>query len=120
MRIRPEQSRLAKVAVVAVVAAIALSVASIVLVVHQLGQVRAVVSVELPAPRVSGNAELIRCRDLGMPAAEDESCLAAWAAERLRFLGTEPEPAPSGQPPADGAAEEAVEDTQSGIRPIVP
>ena len=32
------------------------------------------------------NAELVRCRDLGMAAADDAACKRAWAESRRRFL----------------------------------
>jgi conjugative transfer region protein TrbK len=38
-----------------------------------------------------GNAELVRCRDLGMAAADDTACKKAWAEHRRRFFET-PEP----------------------------
>ena len=37
------------------------------------------------------NAELVRCRDLGMAAANDAACKEAWAEHRRRFLGTREE-----------------------------
>ncbi|WP_454918782.1 putative entry exclusion protein TrbK-alt [Xanthobacter sediminis] len=32
-------------------------------------------------------SELVRCRDLGIAAADDEACRKAWAENRRRFLG---------------------------------
>jgi conjugative transfer region protein TrbK len=32
------------------------------------------------------NSELVRCRDLGIPAANDPTCRKAWAENRRRFL----------------------------------
>jgi conjugative transfer region protein TrbK len=49
---------------------------------------------DAPANRLRGpggepaNAELVRCRDLGMLAADDAACKDAWAENRRRFLGT--------------------------------
>lgn len=40
-----------------------------------------------------GNAEMVRCRDLGMAAADNAACLKAWAENRRRFLGAPPESA---------------------------
>lgn len=37
------------------------------------------------------NAKLVRCRDLGMAAADDAACQKAWAEHRRRFLGTREE-----------------------------
>lgn len=34
--------------------------------------------------------ELARCKDLGMAAADDARCKAAWAESRARFLRTDP------------------------------
>lgn len=34
------------------------------------------------------NGELVRCRDLGMTAADDAACKRAWAENRRRFFGT--------------------------------
>lgn len=39
------------------------------------------------------NAELVRCRDLGMAAADDAACLKAWVENRRRLLGAPPESA---------------------------
>lgn len=45
------------------------------------------------------NAELVRCRDLGMAAANDPICRKAWAENRRRFLQTrEPERAVTPKP----------------------
>jgi len=80
-------------------------------------------------PNVAGgDAELIRCRDLGMAAAEDESCLAAWSEEHRRFMGTDRarEPhhqsqtdyvgsVPSALPPAGGTVEEAIDTQAEGM-----
>lgn len=65
------------------------------------------------------NAELVRCRDLGMTAADDAACMRAWAEHRRRFFETrqptrsadpKPErfgnaPAPAVAPPTDPATE---------------
>ena len=37
------------------------------------------------------NVELVRCRDLGMAAADDAACRRAWLENRRRFLGAPPE-----------------------------
>ena len=77
-----------------------------------------------PAAVPFGNAELVRCRDLGMAAADDAACMRAWAEHRRRFfetreprrpadpsperLGTSPTPAvapatdPATEPNTDG------------------
>jgi conjugative transfer region protein TrbK len=52
-----------------------------------------------------GNAELVRCRDLGMAAADDTACKKAWAEHRRRFFET-PEPRrPAVAPWTDPATE---------------
>ena len=63
----------------------------------------------------AGDPELIRCRDLGMAAAGDADCLAAWSDERRRFFGISDTPPSVLAAPllAAGAEEEAV-DTQAG------
>lgn len=55
-------------------------------------------------------AELVRCRDLGMAAANDAACKRAWAENRRRFFGTrapqrttapKPERPGANRPPAE-------------------
>jgi len=87
-------------------------------------------TMSLPA---AGDPELIRCRDLGVAAAEDESCLAAWSEEQQRFLGTERSPEPREQsqtdyvgsvssalPPVEETAEEAVDNQEPGHGELAP
>ena len=116
MPVRPEDS---VVVGLAVIATLVIAAISVIVTLHKVDASGQPVTASVTSERAIGDAELIRCRDLGMPAAEDESCLAAWAAERQRFLGTVSEPAPSGQPPADGVAEEAA-DGQTGMGPRIP
>jgi conjugative transfer region protein TrbK len=112
MRLRPEHSIVMRLVLVAtlVIAAVSLIVAF-----HALDADRQTVPGLAFPGFVTGDAELIRCRDLGMAAAQDVACLAAWSDEQRRFFGTSQTPpsVPSALPHASGTEEEAV-DTQAG------
>ncbi len=47
-----------------------------------------------PVEAASRNAELIRCRDLGMAAADDAACKKAWAENRRGFFSRKERPQP--------------------------
>ncbi|SDG96211.1 putative entry exclusion protein TrbK-alt [Pelagibacterium luteolum] len=130
MRPRPQDSIVVRLTLVAtlVIAAVALIVMF-----HNLDAGRQAVPGSVSSGSSTGDAELIRCRDLGMAAAEDESCLAAWSEEQRRFLGTERAPEPREQsrtdtvgsvssalPPVGETAEEAVDDQESGHGELAP
>ena len=54
-----------------------------------------------PSPSLSADPlgrELARCRAIGLAAADDADCKAAWAENRRRFFGS---PAPDAQPAAE-------------------
>lgn len=112
MRLRLEASIIARliVVVVFVIAAITLMAA-----LHSLEETLRAQPGFLMPTAAAGDPELIRCRDLGMAAADDAGCLAAWSDERRRFFGTSDTPpsVPAASLPAVGADEEAV-DAQAG------
>ena len=112
MRTRPENGTIVKLALVA---ALAVAAISLVVAVHNLKASHQPVPDRATSVIMPGDAELIRCRDIGMAAAEDEDCLAAWSDEQRRFFGiSDTPPSVSAAPlPADGTEEEVVE-TQAG------
>ena len=114
MRLHPEDSTLARlVLIVGFVTGIAVTT----LIMHERAAEQSIegeLARSLPA---AGDPELIRCRDLGTAAAEDESCLAAWSEEQRRFFGTTQTPpsVPPALPPAGGTEEEAVDAQAAGM-----
>lgn len=69
------------------------------------------------------NSELVRCRDLGMAAANDPTCRKAWAESRRRFLQPrEPERAVAPKPkrPALPRAERFGDGEAGKPKPTVP
>jgi conjugative transfer region protein TrbK len=65
----------------------------------------------LPAPSIPSDAlsrELTRCQTIGIAAAEDAACKAAWAENRRRFFASPPtepaSPSPTFTPPGEPKA----------------
>lgn len=114
MRPRPENGTIVKLALVATLAVAAIS---LIVAVHNLKAGRQPVPDRETSLITPGDVELIRCRDIGMAAAGDEDCLAAWSDEQRRFFGTSntPPSAPAAPLPADGAEEGAVEAQAGGM-----
>ncbi|MGK9235751.1 putative entry exclusion protein TrbK-alt [Inquilinus limosus] len=57
--------------------------------VHRESEAPALVSRVAPERMDDASTELVRCRSLGLAAADDPGCKAAWARARDRFLGTD-------------------------------
>jgi conjugative transfer region protein TrbK len=112
MRLHPEDSTFARLVLVA---GFVTGIAVAALLIHDRAADEGIENEPAGSLPAAGDPELIRCRDLGMAAAEDESCLAAWSEEQRRFFGTsQTSPSvPSALPPAGGIEEGAV-DEQAG------
>ncbi|WEX08531.1 putative entry exclusion protein TrbK-alt [Chelativorans sp. AA-79] len=66
-------------------------------------------------------SELLRCRDLGMAAADDPACLKAWAKNRRRFFQRdEPQRPAEPKPERFGAIPPPAESTFPELLPIAP
>jgi conjugative transfer region protein TrbK len=77
------------IAVLAIGAAMIAAVAAL----REAGSEDDAPATRLRDPGGGRHAELVRCRDLGMAAADDAACLKVWAENRRRFLGAPPESA---------------------------
>ncbi|AEQ52782.1 putative entry exclusion protein TrbK-alt [Pelagibacterium halotolerans] len=114
MRLHPEDSTFARLVLIAgFVTGIAVGT----LILHERAAEQGINGEPARSLPTAGDPELIRCRDLGTAAAEDESCLAAWSEEHRRFFGTlqTPPSVPPALPPAGGTEEEAVDAQAAGM-----
>jgi conjugative transfer region protein TrbK len=113
MRLHPEDSTFARLVLIA---GFVTGIAVATLILHERAAEQGIEEGPASSGSIARDPELVRCRDLGVAAAEDEGCLAAWSEEQRRFFGTSDTPpsVPSALPPAGGTEEEAVDAQAAG------